>query len=106
MVKVIVLLRGGGGRAVYDEQYNQFLVLLDTLPGLRRKSVSTVFGGPGGATPYQACVEAFFDDNEALRAALTSPPGIEAGRLLLAFAGDEAITLFAEVQEEDFANPG
>ena len=99
MVKVIVLFRGLGQRALYDEQFNQFLIMAEDLPGLQRKSVNTIFGGPGGPAPFQASVELFFADRPALEGALPSPEGIKAGAFLLEFAGSDALVMFAEVLE-------
>jgi uncharacterized protein (TIGR02118 family) len=102
MVKLIVLFRAGTHSVTYEEQYNQFLILLDQLPGMRRKSVSSVYAGPGGPPHYRDVIEVYFDDRAALEAALISPAGIDAGSRLLRFAGPDAISLFAEVMEEDY----
>ncbi len=102
MVKLIVLFRTGVQSTADTEHYNRFLMKLEELPGLRRKAVSTVYGARGGRMPYSVVVETYFDDPEAMEAALTSPPGVEAGALLLHFAGPDAITLFAETFEESY----
>jgi uncharacterized protein (TIGR02118 family) len=101
MVKLIVLLRNRSRQLGYGDGYNTFLMLVDDLPGLRRKAVSNVYAGPGGAAPFEAVVELYFDDRAALRTALTSPVGVEAGQKLLDFAGPDAVTLFAHVLEEE-----
>lgn len=103
MVKLIVLFRAGAEPPQLDQRFNDFLMKFEVLPGLRRKAVNTVFGGPGGLMPFGVILEGYFDSREALREALTSPVGVEAGTLLLEFAGPDAITLFADVQEEDGA---
>jgi len=103
MVKLIVLFRDvDEHRHDYDERYNQFLMKIDDLPRLRRKAVSNVYAGPGGFVPFQAVVEAYFDTRADLRAALTSDAGVSAGHALLELAGSDSITLFAEVQEEQY----
>ncbi len=105
MVKVIVLLREPNtsvNPAEYSQHYNEFLMALDHLPLLRRKAVCDVYAGPGGFTAYNAVVELFFNTREDLQAALTSPEGVEAGQVLLKFAGSEAVTLFANVLEEAY----
>ena len=102
MVKLIVLFRQiEEPPAEYDQGYNQFLILLDHLPGMRRKAVNTVYAGPGGPAPFGAVIEILFDSPTALQAALTSPAGIEAGLYLLEFAGENAVTLFADTLEEN-----
>ncbi len=102
MVKLVILLRSGARALAYTENYNEFLMKLEELPGLRRKAVSAVYGAAGGPVPYSHIIEAAFDSPEALEAALTSPPGIEAGQLLLKFAGRDAISLFTDTFEEDY----
>jgi hypothetical protein len=103
MVKLIILFRKADTPvADYDGQYNQFLIKLDRLPGMSRKAVCHVYSGPGGFMPFHGVVEAFFDNPAVLQSALTSPAGVEAGQALLAFAGADAISLFADVMEESY----
>lgn len=99
MVKVIILLRGG---ADADPRYNDFLMKLEALPGVRRKAVSTVYGARSGKIPYSAVVEVTFESRGALEAALTGEAGIAAGKLLAAFAGPDALVLYADTLEEAF----
>ena len=103
MVKLIVLFRAGQRSPHYEERYNEFLMSLETLPGVRRKAVSNVYSAPGGMVHYRDVVELIFDDRNALEAALISPAGVASGNMLLDFAGPDAITMFAEVMEEDIA---
>ena len=103
MVKAIILFRQMGKRTpVFDAQYNDFLMKMEALPGLRRKSVSTVYAAPGGIISFSAVVEVTFEDHAALEAALTSPPGVEAGQTLKSLAGPDAIILYADVLEESY----
>lgn len=101
MVKLVVLFRTRNRKMGYGDEYNQFLMLTDDMPGLRRKAVNVVYAGPGGFRPYENIIELYFDDREALRAALTSDVGVEAGNLLVKFAGPDAVSLFVDVMEED-----
>lgn len=103
MVKLILLLRQG---VTGDgEAYNDFLMKLEALPGLRRKAVSDVYGSMRGPSPYATVVEATFDSREAMEAALVSATGVEAGHALLSFAGQDAIVLYADTLEESIARP-
>lgn len=103
MVKLIVLFRHADSlRHDYNEQYNNFLIQLDRLPGVRRKEVNNVYAGPGGFAPFHAVVEVVFDSQEDLQAALASEAGREAGVTLIHFAGTDSITLFTEVLEETY----
>jgi uncharacterized protein (TIGR02118 family) len=101
MVKLIILFRAGV-RSQTDERYNDFLMSLEALPGLRKKAVCMVYGGTGGLMPYRVVIEAFFDDRAAMEEALTSPAGIASGQLLLDFAGPDAVALFADAMEQSF----
>lgn len=103
MVKLVILLRAGVRSDA--EGYNNFLMKLDELPGLRRKAVSDVYGAMGGPAPYTTIVEAYFDSRQAMEAALTSDNGVEAGRALLGFAGRDAVTLYANTLEESYWEP-
>lgn len=104
MVKLIILFRVNKGSFSqrYEDGYNQFMVLIDQLPGLRRKEVGTMFGGMQGRMPYGQILEASFDSRAALQEALTSEAGIEAGKTLISFAGTDAIALYADVLEESY----
>lgn len=106
MVKLVVLLRSGARTLAYTENYNEFLMKLEELPGLRRKAVSTVYGATGGAVPFSHIIEVYFDSREAMEAALTSPAGVEAGRILRQFAGPDAVNLFADTFEESYPYAG
>ncbi len=102
MVKLIVLFRAGKRKPDYEERYNNFLMSLERLPGIRKKVVNNVYSGPNGLVPFREVIEVFFDDRTALEHALISAPGIQAGEALVAFAGPDAVTLFAETMEEGF----
>ncbi len=104
MVKLVILLRTGA-RAHAAESYNDFLIKIDALPNMRRKAVSTVYGAAGVPSPYSTVIEVYFDSRRAMEAALTNPAGIAAGNALLQFAGPDAISLFADVLEEDYPVP-
>lgn len=103
MVKVVILLRAG--LSTTSESYNDFLIKLDALPGLRRKAVSDVFGAMSGRMPYHTIIEAYFDSREAMEQALISPEGVAAGRALQRFAGPDATTMYAHTLEEAYPMP-
>lgn len=100
MVKLVILLRAGVERET--EAYNDFLMLLEALPGLRRKAVSDVYGAMGGPAPYTTIIEATFDSRQAMEAALLSESGVAAGQALLGLAGPDAVTLYAHTLEENY----
>jgi hypothetical protein len=100
MVKLVILLpHGVEYTPAYVENYNDFLMNLEKLPGAQRKAVNEVFGGPGGKK-YSSVIEVDFEDRQAIKAALTSPLGVETGKQLLGFAGPNVVILFVDVLEE------
>jgi uncharacterized protein (TIGR02118 family) len=102
MVKLIILFRAGQHSTEYEAKYNDFLMSLEQLPKVRRKAVSNIYSSPTGLIPYRDIVELYFESRADMEAALTSSAGVEAGNMLVRFAGADAITLFAEVMEEDY----
>lgn len=100
MVKLVILLpHGVEYTPAYVENYNDFLMNLERLPGAQRKAVNEVFGGPGGKK-YSSMIEVDFADRQAIEAALTSPVGIESGNQLREFVGQDVMILFVDVMEE------
>ncbi len=78
----------------------EFVARAERMPGLRRVSVSRIVGGPGGAADLHLVHELYFDDLEALQAAVASAQGQEAGQALIGFAGAEVSVYFAQHMEE------
>ncbi|HXF82230.1 MAG TPA: EthD family reductase [bacterium] len=97
MVKLIALYRRPPDPAAFDRHYaEQHAPLIRQLPGLRRFEAWRVTGAPGGEAPYYLVGEMYFDDQEALRAALRSPQGRAAGDDLQRFAADLVTLLYAQ----------
>lgn len=82
---------------------HEFVPLAEQMPGLRRIAVSRVAGGPGGPAPVYLLHEFFFDNKDALVAAMTSPEGLAAAHCLMSFAPDTVTLMFAEHMDEDRA---
>lgn len=99
MVKLVILFRKSSDPD-FDERYHQNLALLEKMPGIRRRVVSMVHGSPEGVPPFERILELYFDDREALEAALGSPEGRAAGHDLMTFARQDAFVLFADVYED------
>lgn len=99
MVKLILLYRPSE-RSDFQDRYHKNLALLEKMPGIRRRAASIVHGTPEGVAPFERILELYFDDREAMEAALRSEAGIAAGRDLMEFAREDAIVLFADVYEE------
>ena len=86
----------------FEQRWSEeFVPRAEKMPGLRRVALARAYGGPAGPTDVYLVHEFFFDDAEALRQAMTSPEGIEAGRSLMGFAARQVSLAFAEHLEEE-----
>jgi uncharacterized protein (TIGR02118 family) len=77
VVKVVVLLprREGMSREEFERYWRErHLPLVAKIPGLRRLALHRVLPDPSGSVPaFDAVVEDWFDDGQALSAASASP---------------------------------
>jgi uncharacterized protein (TIGR02118 family) len=78
-----------------------FVPLAERMPGLKRVSVSRIYGGPAGEVNLHLVHEFFFENAQSLRHAMSSPEGQRAGQALLDFASEYVTICFAEHLEED-----
>lgn len=83
---------------------DRFVSKAERMPGLKRVSVTRIYGGPAGEVNIHLIHEFFFEDAQALREAMASPEGKEAGQELLSFAADYVTICFGEHLEEDRSN--
>lgn len=86
-------------RGLFEKQYFETHVpLAKKMPGLRSLEITK---NPknlmGGASPYFMIAALTFDDMTALKAALSSPEGQEAGNNLMSFASNYTTMLSCEV---------
>ena len=100
MVKLIALYAAPQDPAAFDRHYQEVhLPLVRKWPGLRRVELARITGTPGGGhAPYYQMAEMYFDDHDALRAALRSPEGRAAGEDLQRFAPGLVTLLYAQVE--------
>ncbi len=100
MVKLIALYKKPSDPASFERHYQTtHMPLIRTWPGLRKVELSRVTGMPGGAEPpFYLIAEMYFDDQEALRAALRSPEGRAAGDDLQRFAPGLVTLLYAQAE--------
>ncbi len=98
MVKLVALYRKPADPEAFDQHYRQtHMPLVERWPGLRRVEVGKITGAVGGEAPYYLITEMYFDDQEALRAALRSPEGRAAGNDLQQFAAGLVTMVYAQV---------
>jgi uncharacterized protein (TIGR02118 family) len=101
MFKLVALFSHPPDIVEFERRWShEFVPLAEKMPGLRRLAVSHIEGGPAGPAPFYLVHEFFFDDREALLAAMTSPEGAAAARCLMGFAPEVATLMFAEHLEE------
>ncbi len=100
MVKFMILFRNPTDVTKFEDGYNAFLAFVEDMPTITRRQVATVLGSVTGESPYYRILEIYFDDEAAMREALTSRPGQAAGAQLYAFPQGSFETIFAEVYEE------
>lgn len=100
MVKLIALYRTPPDPGAFDRFYRDtHLPQVRKWPGLRRVELARVTGVPGGGgTPYYIITEMYFDDQEAVRAALRAPEARAAGDELQRFAPGLVTLLYAQVE--------
>jgi uncharacterized protein (TIGR02118 family) len=98
MVKLVALYTAPPDSDAFDRHYRDVhLPLIQRWPGLRRLEAGKVSGAVGGPPPYYAMAEMYFDDADALRAAMRSPEGRAAGDDLQGFAKGLVTMLYVQV---------
>jgi uncharacterized protein (TIGR02118 family) len=100
MVKLVALYKQPQDPAEFNRQYfEEHIPLAMKMPGLKRSEVSKITGSPMGQSEYYLIAELYFDDMEALKAAMSSPEGKASAKNLMGFAKDIVTMMFAEVEK-------
>jgi uncharacterized protein (TIGR02118 family) len=100
VVKLSLMFMQPKDLQTFEEHYNTNLALLEKMPGIRRRQAGMVLGSPRGKSPYYRLLEFYFDNREALDAALLSPEGQAAGTDLMGYAGSRVELVFSDVFED------
>jgi len=99
VVKLVVLYKKPADVAAFESHYKEVHTpLAKKMPGLRKLEVAHVTGSPGGEPKFYMVTELYFDNADALKAALASPEGKAAGKDVMSFAGDLVHMMFAQVE--------
>jgi len=87
-------------QALFEKQYFESHVpLAEKIPGLRAMEIARKPRNlMGGTSPYYLMVTLVFDNMAALKAAMSSPEGQEAGNNIMSFASNYITMLSAEVE--------
>jgi uncharacterized protein (TIGR02118 family) len=101
MYKLVILIEPFPEWQKLDESWPEFLHLSEEMPGLRQEATSQVLESLFGNNLYVRMHELFFDSEEDLRAAMASPSGQAAGRLLQQITHGNMVLFIAEHQQDD-----
>ncbi len=100
MVKLTALYRKPSDEAAFDEHYFKVHTsLVKKLPGLKRLEIGKITGAPIGEAKYHLIAEMYFENQDAMNAALASPEGRASAKDLMGFAADVVTMFYAEVKE-------
>jgi len=104
MHKLVILIEALDDWNAFEEAWPRFLHLIESVPGLQRETTSQVEVVLYGHKAFALMHELYFDSLEAARAALASPAGREAGKLLQEISRGRMTLFFADHKEDDLAN--
>ncbi len=101
MVKLQVLYGHPKDPAAFEAYYaDPHTPIALKVPSLRRFEVSKVVGAPGGGQPaYYRTADLYFDDMDALGAAMSSPEGQAAAADIANFATGGVTLIVVETQD-------
>jgi len=99
VVKLVALYKKPADVAAFEKHYTEIHTpLAKNMPGLKRFELSRMSGSPGGEPKFYMMAELYFDDQEAMFAALGSEEGKAAAKDVMSFAGDIVQMMFADVE--------
>jgi uncharacterized protein (TIGR02118 family) len=101
MHKLIILIESPENEADFEERWPEFISLSAMIPGLRRETTSRVTYKMFGNSLYSLIHELYFDSADAIRQALNSPIGTQAGKTLQRITQGHVVLLIAEHLEDD-----
>lgn len=98
MVKLTALYRAPEHKEEFLQKYTgEHLPLAKQMPGLIKAEVYNMKGL--GGNKYFLCAELYFDNEDALNAAMASPEGKAAAKNLMSFAKDYVEMYVSELTE-------
>lgn len=104
MVKLVAIYTTPEDGAAFENHYKEVHTpLVKKMPGLKKLEVTRFFGAPQGEPRYHMMAEMYFENKDALFAAVKSPEGMAAGKDLMGFAGKCVHMMFAEACTEGLA---
>lgn len=107
MVKLVVLYKKPQDVAAFEKRYfESHIPIANKMPGLRKVEVSRMVGAPMGEAAYHLMAELYFDNMDAMKAALASQEGKDTAKDIMSFAKDIITMMFADVEEKVPVNVG
>ncbi len=98
MIRLIALYKMPEDKAAFDKHYDEVHTpLVKKMPGLKKLEVARITGAPIGEPKYYLICDMYFDNQDAMNAALASPEGKATARDLMSFASTLVTLFFAEV---------
>jgi len=104
MYKLVILIEQMDDPATFENTWPAFLHLAEDMPGLLRESFSRVDTVLFAQTHPYLIYELFFDSAESAQAAMASPVGRKAGRLLQQITGGRMSLFIADHKENSLDN--
>jgi uncharacterized protein (TIGR02118 family) len=98
MVKLVALFKKPADTNSFEEHYiNTHIPLIEKMPGMKRLETAKVTGAPMTVPQFYRMAEMYFENQQALNAAMMSPEGVAAAKDLMSFAKDVVQMFFADV---------
>ena len=104
MHKLVIAIEPLENEPAFQESWPRFLHLAEKMPGLLKESTSWIHKTLYGAFPYILIHELYFDSLEALKRAMSSPAGREAGVLLQEITAGKVALAIADHNEDQLEN--
>ncbi|MFD1348494.1 EthD family reductase [Oceanobacillus caeni] len=101
MVKLIALYKQPEDKEAFDEHYkNVHTPITEKIPGLKKMEVTKIVGAPGGReSKYYLLCEMYYEDHDALKAAMKTDESKASGKDLMSFAGNLVTMMIGEEVE-------
>jgi uncharacterized protein (TIGR02118 family) len=104
MHKLVILIDPPEDWMRFEIAWPDFLRLAESMPGLQREATSRVERMLYGSCIYGQVHELYFDSQAEAEAALASPQGQAAGRVLQQITGGNMTLFLADHKEDDMEN--
>lgn len=104
MFKLMILIEAQEDFFEFEKNWPKFLALAEKMPGLQHEVNSPVYTTLTGAFRVTMIHELFFNTQDELRRAMSSPEGIAAGKMLQNITKGKVSLLFAQHLEDAYQN--